>query len=182
MEPSTLFLIVHLIGTALGAGGAIMSDLMFFTAIRDKKLTKSELTFLHVGSVAVWSGFVLLVLSGVGLFYQNPEGFSESTKFIAKMAIVAVIFINGIILHFYHFPKMRKESGKYFYRSKEFMQNTSFLVISGVVSIVSWLATIILGALRSLPYSSLEILFVYLMVVIIVSFIAISRKNKLFEK
>ena len=37
----TLFLIAHLFGLALGAGGAFISDILFLKSVKDRKITKT---------------------------------------------------------------------------------------------------------------------------------------------
>lgn len=179
---NTIYIIGHIIGVALGAGGAVMSDLMFFASIKDKKISKTEITFLGLGSALVWTGLFLLILSGTGLFLSDTEKYLNSSKFIAKMAIVTVIFINGLLFHWRHMPLLAKHSGKYLYKSRDFMKNSSLLIISGVVSIVSWMSALVLGSLRSVSYTYQEVLLIYLAIVVVASYIMIKFKSKLFKK
>jgi len=182
MEIKLIYVIGHLVGVALGAGGAVMSDLMFFTSIKDKKISKTELTFLGLGSTLVWVGLFLLIFSGLGLFLSDTEKYLHSSKFIAKMAIVGVIFVNGLLFHWRHLPLLEKYSGKYLYKSRNFMKNTNMLIISGVVSIVSWMSALVLGSLRSVSYTYQEVLLAYVLIVVVVSCVMIQFKSKLFKK
>lgn len=161
MELYTLFKIGHFLGIALGAGGAYVSDFMFFSAVRDKKISRTEMRFLTIGSRAVWLGLFLLVLSGIGLVLMNMESLFSSPKFWAKMSVVGIIIVNGIIFHRYHIPHLHKHVGLHFPSSSIFVRRIPLLLASGVVSGVSWTSALILGAMRGLPYSYVEIMSVY---------------------
>lgn len=163
----TIFKIGHIAGVALGAGGAVMSDSIFFSSIKDKKITQTEMRFLVIGSRVVWVGVLLLILSGLGLVYLNPEHTLTSHKFWAKMTIVGAVIINGIIFHFYHLPLLRKHVGVYFPSAPTFVRRVPLLLASGVVSSVSWASAIILGILRGVPYSYTQIMGVYISILFI---------------
>ena len=161
----TFLIILHLFGVALGAGGAYMSDGMFFSSIKDEKFSKTELRFLKLGSKFVWIGLLLLVLSGIGLFLTDPVKYMESTKFLSKMSIVAIIIANGIFFHLSHIPHLSRHEDTHFPSSDEFGRKRGLLLASGVVSMVSWSFALVLGALKSVPYPYWIIMLVYLGVV-----------------
>jgi hypothetical protein len=166
IDTKTAWTIIHLFGVALGAGGAFVSDGMFFTSIKDKTLSVTELKFLKLGGRFVWVGLSLLIISGLGLFLTNPEGYLASSKFIAKMSIVGVITLNGIYFHLSHIPFLELRKEMHFRTIPELAHKRIFLLISGVISVISWVFSIVLGSLRSIPYSVFEILSVYLILII----------------
>lgn len=168
MEIKTLLVIAHLFGLALGAGGAWTSDALFFRSTRNGKISKSENKLLSQASVVVWVGLAILIVSGIGLFLQNPDRYAESTKFWSKMTIVAIIAVNGLIFHFFHKKSLEKSQYK-----------SNAILVSGVVSMVSWASALILGAFRSVPLSYLEIMGIYLLIVASGSIFGIIFKNKL---
>ena len=85
----TLFLIIHLFGVALGAGGAFMSDGAFFASLKDRKISKDEFGILKITSQMTWVGLILLLVSGAGLFAMNPEVLSASTKFLREASNIS---------------------------------------------------------------------------------------------
>lgn len=159
-----------------------MSDAMFFLSVRDKKFTKTEIQFLKLGSGMVWAGLLILFLSGIGLLSLAPDKYMASSKFIAKMIIVAVIVINGAIMHVYQLPMIIKTADKKFQLSKKFMERRSHLLIGGAVSITSWSFALILGTLRGIPYSVTMIMTVYIAVVFIAILTALGLKKYIFGK
>lgn len=154
-----IFLIIHLIGTALGAGGAFTVAGTFPGIIRDQKISKDEYRILNKASKIVWLGVVLLLISGAALFAFNPEKLLASTKFLTKMTIVAAIIINGSILHFNHLAFFKKMAGK---SIAKHTKKISWLIATGVISITSWASAIVLGALKSIPLSYAELMTLYL--------------------
>lgn len=179
LDSKTLFLIVHLLGVALGAGGAFVTDAMYFMIVKDRVVTKSEICFLHLGSRIVWLGIIILVVSGLLIFALNTGKYLDSTKFIAKMAIVIVLIINGLIFHFWHLPFIESALGrKLSSANKQFKSRSVWLYVSGAVSVISWLATIVLGGLRSVPMSALHIMGIYGAVLAVAISIALLMRHR----
>ena len=156
--------IFHLFGVVVGMGGAVMSDFMFFSSIHDEKISHTEIRFLKLGSLAVWLGLTLIVISGLLLFGENPGRYLNSPKFLAKMTIVVVLVVNGIIFHLIHIPRLLRHAGAHFPSSDEFMRKVPLLLISGAVSMISWFSALILGVLRNPPYTYFEIMTAYLFI------------------
>lgn len=166
IDTKTAFTLVHLLGVALGAGGAYMSDIMFFTSIKDVVLTKTEIKFMRIGSTMVWIGLALLILSGIGLFSTNVAGYLASSKFLAKMSIVLILTINGIVFHASHIPRIHRHAGHHLPSSDEFMRARPLLLTSGAISITSWTFALMLGGLKSVPYPYHIIMLFYMIVVL----------------
>ena len=177
MDIYTLLIITHLFGVALGVGGAFVSDLMFFKSVRDQKISGTEIEFLKLGSIAVWAGLALLVVSGTGLFLLDTEQYIASSKFLAKMTIVAVIIINGIVFHTIHIPRIMRHMDHHFPSSDEFMRKRSFLIMSGAVSATSWPCALILGALRDVSYSYTTIMIIYITLLLTATVSALILKD-----
>lgn len=160
-----MYLIAHIFGAILGAGGAFTSDAMFFSTIKDGRINKDELRFMKLGGKLVWLGLSLLIISGIFLFLTDPATYIASGKFLAKMSIVGIIAINGLIFHLVHIPHIQGHLGIKFTHSKTFMKRASFIFISGAISMVSWISTVILGTLKSVPYSYTHIMGIYLAII-----------------
>jgi uncharacterized membrane protein len=165
VDIKTIYTIIHLIGVAIGAGGAFAADYIFFQSIKDQKITSTEMNFIENSSKMVWFGLLILVVSGLGLFTENPEEYISSSKFISKMIVVLIIAINGIFFHVTHTPRLKQSM----YRNLKdhFKEKRNFFILSGALSGVSWLYVIILGSLRSIPYSVTEALVIYIVFVLI---------------
>ncbi|MCI0619560.1 hypothetical protein L0Y40_00795 [Candidatus Wolfebacteria bacterium] len=179
LDTKTIYTLLHILGAVLGAGGAFMSDAMFFSCIKDKKITTTELRFLRLGSTMVWIGLIVLIVSGVLLFSLDPIRYLESSKFLVKMTVVLVILVNGLFFHYMHIPRIERHRGVDFSTSHEFKKHSSTLVASGAISLISWLVALILGSLRSIPYSYAEGMGIYLGVLMIGIAIALTSKKRI---
>ncbi len=145
----TVFL--HLVGLALGFGGALVSDVMFFSSIKDKRISKQELHFMQLGGRMVWIGLIILFLSGIGLVWFKPA-LLASSKFLLKMVVVTVIAINGAVFHLRHLPHLRDHVELPFHNSESFLARSHLLTISGAISVVSWFSAAFLGSLPGVPF------------------------------
>lgn len=179
VDVKTALLVVHLIGLALGVGGALLSDAMFFVSIRDWRISKTELKFLTLGSSSVFLGLLLLIASGSGMFLLDPERYLESSKFIAKMTIVLILIVNGLILHNLQIPHLKDMAERGASTRVHMLELRSLFLLSGVLSIVSWLAALTLGAFRVLPWPYLIIMGVYASAVLLGFLIAFLFRDRI---
>jgi hypothetical protein len=163
----TLATIFHLLGAVIGMGGAFASDLIFFSSIRDEKVSRTEMRFLRLGGKMVWLGLAIIVASGIALVAENPERYLASPKFLAKMTIVAVLIVNGVLFHLVHIPRLERHAGTHFPSSDEFVRNVPILLASGAISTVSWLGAFVLGAAGGLDYPYIVFVGAYLSVLAI---------------
>lgn len=157
LDLRTLYVIIHLFGVAIGAGAAFVGDSLFMHFIKKRRISREQLGILKHTSKMVWAGVLLLVVSGIGLFTLAPEIYAASSKFLAKMTIVALLVVNGVLFHTFHLPFIEKNVGKDLGKKSRTLFHKQpvnhFLFLSGVVSIVSWVFALVLGALRSVPFS-----------------------------
>ena len=177
-----ILVIFHLLGVVIGMGGAIISDFMFFSSIRDEKISHTEMRFLQLGSKMVWFGLFIIIVSGFLIFYENSEKYLNSSKFLAKMTVVAVIIVNGAVFHAVHIPRLRRHVGAHFPSSDEFIRKAPLLIASGAISMVSWLSALILGVLKSLPYAYFEVMILYFAFVALGIITALLLKKKIIRR
>lgn len=166
MDWHSVLIVGHIIGTALGVGGATASDFLFFKAIKDKKISSTEFDFLKTVSKVVWLGFLILVFSGFGLliFYRLNFGASEIVfrpGFLAKMTVALAIFFNGLLMHWKVFPLLEANLGKALNQPPDFLKKVRWVFYTGAISIISWYSALILGAWRGLELSYSKILLIY---------------------
>jgi hypothetical protein len=83
------------------------------------------------------------------------------------VTIVAIIILNGIIFHLIHIPHIKKHLELKLSESETFMKRGSFILVSGALSMVSWVSTVILGMLRKTPFSYMQIMGIYLLMVLV---------------
>lgn len=182
VEAKNILIIIHLLGVALGLGGAVLADLMFVKTMKDGTINKDEFSFLSMGGTVVWVGLSLLVISGAGMFFLNPAQYAESSKFLTKITVIGVLVVNAVIFHAVHIPKMKAQVGKRFAESRTFMKNSNLLLVSGVVSIVSWLSALVLATFSSIPISYGILVLLYLGALLLGLCIGFLAKNHFIPK
>lgn len=164
----TVLVILHVIGTAIGAGGATFSDWIFFHAARDGKIDKSELALLKAGSLLVTVGLIILIVSGFGFLIHYalvPDSGEALPKVYAKLVIVAIISANGWVLHRHVLPLITEAARKnQSIVGSVIEKNKTLVLTAGAISFVSWYAALILGAWRGLSLSVDIILLIYFVV------------------
>jgi len=165
MDLHTILLIGHIIGVALGAGGATTSDFLFLSILRNGRIEKSEFNLLKVASGIVIAGLMLLTATGLGLIILNG---SVSHRFFAKMTIVLIAALNGGLMHLKLFPLLHKSAQKHqLFHLNGFAQKLPRISVFGGVSAVSWYAALVLGAWRSLSLGYAQILTGYIAVLLL---------------
>lgn len=90
---------MHIAGLVAGGGSAIAADLATIVAARAKSATlAAHLQLLRRTHPVVIGGVVALFTSGLLLFAADLDTFWSSRIFWAKMALVAVLVVNGVLL------------------------------------------------------------------------------------
>jgi cellulose synthase/poly-beta-1,6-N-acetylglucosamine synthase-like glycosyltransferase len=75
--------------------------------------------------------------------------------------------VNGAIFHFVHTPRLEKMMGTNLAQSATFKKYSRSMYYSGAISIVSWVAALILGGLRMIPVSVSIGLSIYIGIIVI---------------
>lgn len=171
MELSLFITLFHIIGVAIGVGGATVSDVLFFRALADRKISKDELALLHTLGLMLWVGLFILIASGLGflgLQYANTGAvhYLNDTWFQAKMTIIAILSTNALVMHWYIFPFMEAHTGKVL-DFATMSPKLALFATTGVVSITSWYTALVLGVTRGLDFTYGLIFNLYLVILAI---------------
>lgn len=165
MDLHTILLIGHIIGVALGAGGATTSDFLFLSILRNGRIEKSEFNLLKVASGIVIGGLMLLTATGLGLIILSG---SVSHRFFAKMTIVLIAALNGGLMHVKLFPLLQQSAWKHQpFHLNGLAQKLPRISVFGAVSAVSWYAALLLGTWRSLSLGYAQILTGYMAILLL---------------
>lgn len=141
----------HLVGFALGVGGATISDITFLNAIKYKRLSIQQYRFLRILSRVVWLGLLILILSGLFMFYliyveRNGLPLLASARWQAKLSLVVIVFINGLYFMRQVFPSLKKVTDQEL-TPQSFGTSLWKFAIPGTISILSWYSILILSVL-----------------------------------
>ena len=170
MDIRTLLIILHIIGTVLGAGAATVTDYLVFKFAKDRKIDKDEFQILHTISDLVWAGLFLLLVSGMGFLALHIADIADVRnsynidKLWAKFTIVIILTANGFFIHRHVLPTLKRWRGKSL-ATPSFTKKSFSIFSPGAISGVSWYSALILGAWRGLDASYLQIMSFYAIIV-----------------
>jgi len=135
IDTFTLLIMLHVIGTILGTGGATVAELQITKALKDKKVSSDEKALMHVNYGMIRVGMGLLLISVIGMFWyfynQGSNYLFTTEKLWIKDLMFAMIFLNAIALHKRWVP----------------------LWLGASTSFTSWWGATLLGLAGTLPYS-----------------------------
>lgn len=157
-EYKIFFIALHVLSVVVAMGAALMSDILFSFYSRDKELSQTETQTLHILSNTVWFGLIFVTISGLGIFFSNVDAYLVSAKFLTKMTIVAVLLINGYILHRYISKSIVKKG---FLKDSKFRFERMLSFACGAISITSWIWIFILGILTHIPFTYTNLISTY---------------------
>jgi hypothetical protein len=149
-----VLLFVHLIGLALGLGAATLLDLLVVRMLVAGKIAPSQPAFIEFAAAVVTAGLALLWLSGLGLLaYYSAFDLTalQNPKVWAKVAIVAVLTLNGLFIHAAVLPLIKRQAGRGLFDGISEVRK-SLLLTAGAVSITSWFMPVFLAVSRPLNF------------------------------
>ncbi len=155
---------LHLIACCVAIGLVLTSDIamvkQLFKADPAERLDSNHLSDLQT---TVSRALIVLWLTGVAIISLDASikgwGYFANPKLQSKIAIVALLTVNGFALHKYVLPAMQKAGSLL----KLTFSQRNLALFTGAVSGVSWFYAAMLGIARPLnwKYSLLEILAAY---------------------
>lgn len=146
--------VVHFCGLVLGVGAATLLDLIIARFILMRGISFEHVYVVDFSSKIVTIGLGLLWVSGIGFLISygvfEPAKL-QNPKIWAKIAIVAVLSVNGLLVHYFVLPRIRNQVGK---RLLDGLSpfDCSLVLLAGTVSVISWYVPLILGAIPQLNY------------------------------
>jgi hypothetical protein len=171
--------LVHLLGVMIALSGAVMSDTTFFDSVEDSTITSDEIRHIKRSGRIVICGLSIIIISGVFIFLSDVDKYIHSAKFLAKMSIVAILTANGFLFHLRHIPWLSRVVGTDIRTQPDFRNKRVELILSGAVSIASWISAVVLGTLASLPLSFVTIMTVYIVFIGFTSIVTIVIRKQL---
>jgi hypothetical protein len=146
--------VVHFCGLVLGVGAATLLDLIIARFILMRGISFEHVYVVDFSSKIVTIGLGLLWISGIGFLIHygvfEPAKL-QNPKIWAKIAIVAVLSVNGLLLHYFVLPRIRNQVGKRLLDGLS-PSDCSLVLLAGTVSVISWYVPLILGAIPQLNY------------------------------
>ena len=150
MDLHTFLITAHLVGVALGVGGATFGGVLYLKAMKDGKIDPMEGEWLSVIFTVLRIGLAIAVLSGFGFFleyrFTGQEERLLNPQLWAKLTIIMILVFNALLIQMKKIPMWLGEA----------------------LSLTSWYGALVLGIIRGVDYSYIIFLVFYAIAVIIV--------------
>lgn len=156
MDYMELLRVIHLIGMAFGVGGGFVADTLMAKAVLTNTVDSQQVkTMQHVGSI-VTIGLILLTLTGAGFLtayvIESPE-LLLNPKLWAKVSVVAILAMNGYVLHKVTLPFLESRISKPLF-TKDTSKQAHLTMSVGAISVTSWYTALVLGAWAGLNFAA----------------------------
>jgi hypothetical protein len=151
MESIIFARLIHVVGFALGMGGAIGLDLLAMQLL-SRPISQDDLRVTARLGWSVMAGFYLLLGSGATfllIYALSDPAKLTNPKLLAKIVVVAVLAANALLVHRFVLPRIGRQIGRRLFEGCTPRERDAMLVV-GAVSAVSWLTAMVLGAVREL--------------------------------
>lgn len=151
MAVMPLLVIGHIIGAVLGVGAATFAEILYMRAMRDGVVEPEEGATLRIVYRVMRIGLYLTLITGFSFLlyfrFSGNEAMLFDGKLWAKMTIVLIIPLNALLMSFRKIP----------------------MWLGSAVSLTSWYAAVVLGVYRTVPFSYVSIIVLYVIAVFIVA-------------
>jgi PrtD family type I secretion system ABC transporter len=158
-------LLVHLLGVALSVGSVLILDLRLATLVLGRRVNAFDVKLIATLTPLVRIGLVLLWLSGLGFlvhYWFNDPHLLTNPKLHAKILIVLLLTINGVLVERFCLPAVMRSKGRPFFACLKLLDRSAVMAIAAV-SAVSWYFVVALGVVKELNFAigALSLLKVY---------------------
>jgi len=107
MDVTSLLMVVHLVGLALGVGAASVKLVLLLGCRKDPSFVAVFLRVVRPVTRLIVAGLALLTLSGVGWMLL---GYDLSRRLIVKLVLVAAIWVLGPVIDKVAEPSFRQSA------------------------------------------------------------------------
>lgn len=148
----TLVIYVHLLATCVAVGILLLQDAALAKS-RGKALSVKAIKDLASAAEIMFVALVVLWITGLGLvllgYLENPQQYFMNEKLWAKFTVVSVLTLNGVLLHYFSFPRVTARRGLLGRTKLE----QRLVAATGAISSTSWLFACYLGIARPWNYT-----------------------------
>ena len=149
LDPQISMRMIHFIGAVIAVGAVTATDSMLIYLHFKERFSQALSKVSLILSMVIWVGLAILGFTGAFLIYTNPS-IAQGTFFHVKMALVSVIFINGIILNEKIYPRFQDLADEWPRHTEEVSHFEKYAAVFGLISVVGWWTIILMVHLK--PY------------------------------
>jgi len=136
---------LHFIGLALGLGGATIANIISRKADNDKELSRGLHKILPPIIKLIWTGLILLIISGIALPYYITYPMNKQILIIKHVIVVWIvligIFIGIISKRVMTSTPIGKEKPK-----QEFLKISKIMKVLSTINLILWYVVTLLSA------------------------------------
>lgn len=97
---------LYLLGISVGLGGITAVTVLFFSFLKDFRISPFEAAVLKTVSQIVWIALAILILSGVALYLLQIKNIDTSLLFLLKIFALLAIVVSLVIKNFIIAPHL----------------------------------------------------------------------------
>jgi ATP-binding cassette, subfamily C, type I secretion system permease/ATPase len=148
-------LVVHFAGLLLSIGSLLVLDLRLATLLFGRRVRRFDIVLVQRFAPAVKLGLILLWTSGLGLLFLsavNAPQLLVDPKLHAKLIIVVILTINGILVEKLCLPALSRNEGRGLFGSFKRVARFQLITIAAI-SAVSWYFATFLALANRMHFS-----------------------------
>lgn len=149
----TLLVYAHLLAACVSVGILLLQDLAL-AKTRGNPLPEKMVHDLRTAADIMFAALVVLWVTGLALvivgYLDNPQQYLMNPKLWAKFTVVSILTLNGLLLHYFSFPRVVSHAGLLGRSPLE----QSLIAATGAISSTSWLFACFLGIARPWNYTA----------------------------
>lgn len=149
----TLLVYAHLLAACVSVGILLLQDLAL-AKTRGHPLPEKTINDLRTAADIMFVALVILWVTGLALvivgYLENPQQYLMNPKLWAKFTVVSILTLNGLLLHYFSFPRVISHTGLLGRSPLE----QSLIAATGAISSTSWLFACFLGIARPWNYTA----------------------------
>ncbi len=149
----TLLVYAHLLAACVSVGILLLQDLAL-AKTRGNPLPEKMVHDLRTAADIMFAALVVLWVTGLALvivgYLDNPQQYLMNPKLWAKFTVVSILTLNGLLLHYFSFPRVVSQAGLLGRSPLE----QSLIATTGAISSTSWLFACFLGIARPWNYTA----------------------------
>ncbi|MEN9582791.1 MAG: hypothetical protein RL641_745 [Candidatus Parcubacteria bacterium] len=149
-----IVVIIHALSASVGIGTVFATDYIFIKFLKNHRVSQDQVRIMKIMSEVIWIALGALILSGIYLA-ATKTGITDSPKFLLKMTVVIMTILNGLLLNIFVMPRLHKIAFHVAHTTPDDEPDhvRKIAMVTGGVSVVSWLLAFILGSIHAIPFS-----------------------------
>lgn len=133
----------HVAGVVVALGSVVTTDIFLLFLKLRPNMAPLVAKISPILSLQIWIGFVIISLTGLLLFIPM-RGLEGVGIFQLKMALVLLVFINGVILNVWVTPKFNELAPEWSENTSKVKSFTKVAGVAAAVSFIGWWAILLL--------------------------------------